>query len=282
MTQQFYKLTLEEAIALHQCGLISATALLYFFLRIRLAPGWKMTLHQREISEKLGISKPQFYRGIERLKKKGLIDWEAPNGVVITIGSIVEQDCNSLNKTTTVEQNCNSLNKTATVEQDCNSSEQNCNSLNKIATQVNKTATPTNPKPSSSKGSSGSPYSYQIFIKSLSDSARENFLNFVTEKIKDFPKPINDVQAWLAGLNQAGQYRWQVYYAMFQEEVGEAIAPSQDWENHPRWKEAIAAMRTGVPRFIVLGQPGCEDMEKSTRQAMADYAEANNLIWGDK
>ena len=116
MTQQHYRLKLSEAIALYKCGLISATALLYFFLRIRLAPGWKMTLHQREISEKLGISKYQFYRAIERLRKKGLIDWEAPNGVVV-----------ALEVRSAVEQNCNSLNKTATVEQNCNSIEQNCN-----------------------------------------------------------------------------------------------------------------------------------------------------------
>jgi hypothetical protein len=126
----------------------------------------------------------------------------------------------------------------------------------------------------------------QILIKFLSnlsgDLAREIFLNFVKEKIKDFPKPINDVEAWLASLNQAGQYRWRVYYTMFQAEVGEGIAPSQDWENHPQWQQAITAMRTGVPRFIVLGQPGCEDMDKSTRQAMADYAEAKNLIWGEQ
>ena len=112
--------------------------------------------------------------------------------------------------------------------------------------------------------------------------ARENFLNFVKEKIKDFPKPINDVEGWLAGFNQAGQYRWRVYYDMFQGEFGEKIAPSQDWESHPQWQRALAAMRTGVPRFIVLGQPGCEDIDESTRQAMADYAEANNLIWGEE
>jgi hypothetical protein len=88
MKQQHYRMTLEEAIALHQCGLISSTALLYCYLRIRLAPGWKITLHQREISQQLGISKAAFYKGIQRLKDKKLIDWEAPNGVVVILGQI--------------------------------------------------------------------------------------------------------------------------------------------------------------------------------------------------
>ena len=86
----------------------------------------------------------------------------------------------------------------------------------------------------------------------------------------------------MAGWQEPSAKCWRVYYNIFQGEVGEKIAPSQDWENHPQWPQAIAAMRTGVPRFIVLGQPGCEDIDKSTRQAMADYAEANNLIWGEE
>ncbi len=73
MTQQYYRLKLTEAIALYKHGLLSTSGLLYFFLRIRLAPGWKMTLHQREISEKLGISKSQFYRAINKLSASGLI-----------------------------------------------------------------------------------------------------------------------------------------------------------------------------------------------------------------
>ena len=265
MTQQFYQLTLSEAITLHKCGLIQTPALLYFFLRTRLAPGWKMTLHQKEISQHLGISRTAFYKAIQKLKDKGLIDWEAPNGLVVTVA----ESATLSQKVQPCRRKCDSVAESATL-------------VAESATLVAESATPTPPKAASSKDSSPSPDSYQIFIKSLSDSTREKFLNFVKEKIKDFPKPINDVEGWLAGLNKAGQSRWQVYCTMFQSEVGEAIAPSQDWKNHPQWPQAIAAMRTGVPRFIVLGQPGCEDMDKSTRQAMADYAEANNLIWGEE
>jgi Mn-dependent DtxR family transcriptional regulator len=135
---------------------------------------------------------------------------------------------------------------------------------------------------SSQNRASGSPQTYTNFIHTLSDTVREKFFNFVREKVKDFNPPINDKEAWLAGSNGAGKERFRVYYAMFQAEVGEAVAPSQDWESHPSWQEALAAMRTGVPRFIVLGQPGCEDIDKPTRQAMFDYAQAHNLIWGEK
>ncbi len=262
MTQQHYRLTLSEASAHYQKGWITATALLYYYLKIRLAPGWKCTLHQREITEKLGIPKSTFYKAIEKLSEAGLIEWETPNGVVVSLTGLCL------------------TNETESHQRDKIPTNETVSLTNETGSLTNETSTPS--KPAQDKAPSDSPDSYQIFSKSLSDSAREKFLNFVREKIKDFPKPINDLEGWLAGKNQAGQYRFRVYYDMFQSEVGEGVAPSADWESHPKWESALAAMRTGVPRFIVLGQPGCDDLDKQTRQAMADYAEANNLIWGEE
>jgi hypothetical protein len=268
MTRQHYRLTLSDAIALHQEGLISSTALLYCYLRIRLAPGWKMTLHQREISQQLGISKAQFYRAVSKLKDEGLIDWEAPNGFVVTVG--LSSD----------ERNSVSVSETELRQSQLSFDERN--SVTPSATPVTPSATNTPAKPAPVKASSVPPDSYQIFIKSLSDSARENFLHFVEEKVASFPNPIQDIQGWLAGKNQAGQPRFRVYYELFAQAVGEGVVPSQDWESHPKWESALAAMEKGVPRFLVLGQPGCEDIGKETRQAMFDYARAKEIIWGKK
>ena len=250
MKQQHYRMTLEEAIALHQCGLISSTALLYCYLRIRLAPGWKITLHQREISQQLGISKAAFYKGIQRLKDKKLIDWEAPNGVVVILG----QNGDSLDKSETVGQNRDSLDKSET-------------SLDK-----SETLTPSKTLPV--KASVVPPDSYQIFIKSLSDTAREKFFNFVREKVKDFNPPIHDIEAWLASKNGVGKERSRVYYEMFQSELQE-----RDWENHPKREEWIAEIRQGKGRFVAQGGP---PEEWETRKAFADWAITNNLVWGNK
>ncbi|MFM7788098.1 MAG: hypothetical protein ACKO90_08025, partial [Microcystis panniformis] len=219
-------------------------------LRIRLAPGWKITLHQREISQQLGISKAAFYKGIQRLKDKKLIDWEAPNGVVV----ILVQNGDSLDKSETVGQNRDSLDKSET-------------SLDKM-----ETLTPSKTLPV--KASVVPSDYYQIFIKSLSDTAREKFFNFVREKVKDFNPPIHDIEAWLAGTNGAGKERSRVYYEMFQSEVGEA-----DWENHPKREEWIAEIRQGKGRFVAQGGPP-EKWE--TRKAFADWAITNNLVWGNK
>jgi Fe2+ or Zn2+ uptake regulation protein len=56
---------------------------------------------------------------------------------------------------------------------------------------------------------------YSDFKKTLSEGERENFLNFVREQIKNLPKPVNDLEAWLANQNQAGINRWEVYYNNF-------------------------------------------------------------------
>lgn len=251
MTQQFYKLTLSSAIALYQNGLISATALVYFYIRIKLKPGWKLTLHQRPTCSELGIQKTAFYKAIGRLKEQGLIDWEAPNGLVVSL-----------------PQNAETIPQTEeTFPQIAELSGQNAEISGQNA--ENKSS-----KPLPVKASIVSPDSYQIFSKSLSDTAREKFFNFVREKVKDFNPPIHDIEAWLAGTNGAGKERSRVYYEMFQSELQE-----RDWENHPKREEWIAEIRQGKGRFVAQGGP---PEEWETRKAFADWAITNNLVWGNK
>jgi DNA-binding transcriptional regulator YhcF (GntR family) len=56
---------------------------------------------------------------------------------------------------------------------------------------------------------------YSDFKDSLSEGERENFLSFVKEKTKNLSQPINDIEAWLASTNKAGQNRWFVYHNNF-------------------------------------------------------------------
>ena len=57
---------------------------------------------------------------------------------------------------------------------------------------------------------------YTDFKKTLSESERENFFNYVKEKTKNLRQPINDLEAWLASKNAANQNRWEVYYQNYQ------------------------------------------------------------------
>ena len=49
---------------------------------------------------------------------------------------------------------------------------------------------------------------YSDFKRSLSESERENFFNYVKKKTKNLRQPINDLEAWLASKNTANQNRW--------------------------------------------------------------------------
>lgn len=57
--------------------------------------------------------------------------------------------------------------------------------------------------------------SYIEFIKTLSEDERANFLNFCSELTANLSQPVNDIQAWLAHKNKAGNNRWEVYYQKF-------------------------------------------------------------------
>lgn len=71
-----YRITLAQAIAHYQQGDITAKGLLYFYFKIRIAPGRKLEESPKEICKKLGIQKSTFYSGISRLKAEGALDWE--------------------------------------------------------------------------------------------------------------------------------------------------------------------------------------------------------------
>lgn len=67
---QFYKLTLDRAIADYQNGLIRATGLLYFYLQIHFSGQEKFELNRERVCQELGISKAQFYRRKEKTRNK--------------------------------------------------------------------------------------------------------------------------------------------------------------------------------------------------------------------
>jgi len=202
---QHYRMTQADAIAQYKDGLISSTALIYYYLKIKLAPDWKMTLHQRSVCKELGISKAAFYKGIQRLKDKGLIDWEAPNGVVVSF----VQSKDICDQSETVEQSEDSLDKSETCWTDQRLVGQIGDSFGQIGdsldrsetpldrsetpldrseTPLDRSETPTPPNPAQRKHSPDSPYSYQIFINSLSDYERESFFEFGMKKAAELPK----------------------------------------------------------------------------------------------
>jgi len=82
---QHYQITLENAIAHYQRGDLTAKGLLHFYFKIRLKPDWTLKETQKEISDKLGISRAAFYSALSRLKTEGSINWSTPANTKFTI-----------------------------------------------------------------------------------------------------------------------------------------------------------------------------------------------------
>ena len=93
------------------------------------------------------------------------------------------------------------------------------------------------------------PQTYSDFIQTLSEGEREKFLDFVTEQIKDFVQPINDVEAWLASKNKAYKNRWEVYYNNFK---AEQKAKSNAPKKRRSLREEIEQRRLEVQRLKSL------------------------------
>ena len=74
---------------------------------------------------------------------------------------------------------------------------------------------PPDPLPAKDSKTPHTIQTYSDFIKTLSESERENFLKFCEELTSNFSSPVNDIEAWLAHKNKAGQNRWEVYYQKF-------------------------------------------------------------------
>jgi hypothetical protein len=90
MTEQHYRITLSDAIAHYQAGDLTAKGLVHIYIKIRCKPGWTIKLDHKKVCPLLGIRKTAFYNAISRLKAEGSIDWEAPQGIVVSLSTSSE------------------------------------------------------------------------------------------------------------------------------------------------------------------------------------------------
>ena len=125
-------------------------------------------------------------------------------------------------------------------------------------------------KPSSVKDSSApkTNKTYKDFKDSLSLDQREKFLEFGLKKAEELPKLPTLPQKWV-------ERNWQELAIEFKKSNSTTV--KTDWSQHPQRNEWIEQIRQGRPRFIALGGP---EEEREVRHQFAEWAEANNLVWG--
>lgn len=86
MTQQHYRVTLEQACAKRACGIahyqrsdLTAKGLVHFYIKLLIEPNTQIKIgsSQEKVCQELGIGKSAFYNALTRLKMEGAIDLEA-------------------------------------------------------------------------------------------------------------------------------------------------------------------------------------------------------------
>ncbi|MCU0536467.1 MAG: hypothetical protein MUD14_21475 [Hydrococcus sp. Prado102] len=237
----FYPLQRQELLALKQAGIINNAAYVHMALRcdnpfcdrpIEIIP--------REFAQRWNLAESSLYEAIAKLKKLGilairtgklLLNWILSNRQATSAPSadVTSDSGNDAKSTSKSQENID----TETLE---NNAFENSESLRdlRVDSEISEPILKSQNQFQNSKIDSNIPenreleslpdkncalpqtiQTYTNFKKTLSESERENFLNFVKEQIKNLPKQVNDIEAWLANQNKAGQNRWEVYYNNF-------------------------------------------------------------------
>ncbi len=258
---QFYKLTLDRAIADYREGLITATGLLRYYLKIRYAPGWKIKLNPPEICSLLGFTKATFYKALAKLKKLGIASIGKLNLIPVTFTETEETE------KTENSPIADSQSPTVDYESPIEDSQSPTGKSN-FQSENTTPPKPTKTKPSGDSPDSSSNY-YQIFIKSLSQSQRENFFGFCTNQANQLPNPPVLIKRWV-------QHNWVELRGLWYKKFPDVAYLSgdtaqQDWYAHPRfnrWKRRLECQYQ-APYFITLIKNGGTEEE---RKAFARWA----------
>ena len=171
---QFYQITLEKAIADYKLGKLTTFGLVDYYIKIKFAPGWKISIDPRKVIKDLGITIHQFRRAIAKIRATISISLKTTNRL--------EGEMPNVNQVTPrVNQVTNGVNQ---VTPSANSDPQTTNKTN---------------------ASSDSPDIRlnidQISLSELdqiSAEEREKFLEFAWKKIDELPKRPTLPKKWIA------------------------------------------------------------------------------------
>ena len=195
---QHYQLTLADAIAHYQSGDLTAKGLLHFYFKIRLKDGWTLKETQKEITDKLGISRAAFYSALSKLKAEGSINWSAPANTRFSIS------LNSINSESTIEDELSTIEDSQSTIVDTSSTIVDNEST--IVDSASFIVTGEKPEAKQRKALRESSYSYSDsysdylsnFISSLSsDGEREIFESFCLEAASRMPTQPTLISRWM-------------------------------------------------------------------------------------
>ena len=259
--ESFYPLTSKTLEKLYQANLTAAEWRLWNYLVVTDPWGdnYKDLPDTLTIMEKVGIKKSTFYAAIAKFQKFELFDFQ-DKGFAF--------------------RNLQGVPKVRSTVQDSGSFSEISESIPKKRKPNRKNGTlsknlenqPPEPAPSKASEVPHTIQTYKTYTDSLSESERENFLEFGKKKASELPKPPTLISNWI-------KTHWEDLRSQWEKSRSKVSASqSSKWDNHPQRKEWLEKIRQ-------LGPAGfqAEDMpNQKIRREFYVWADANNLIWGNE
>ncbi len=268
MGQIFLKLTHQDWVDCFTKLNRIELGVLFYFRTLDPFGDRKIEIKCEAIAEVLDVHRTSVSRALKKLEAEGFIDLEITGAKV----KLKKQDFTTVHPHT----DCAPMHPDVHPRTKCVSTHENCASTH---TDVHPCTNQTlEPAPGKDSEVSQTNKTYKDFIQTLSDSQREKFFSFVQEKIQDFSPAINDLQGWLASQNKAGQFRWQVYWELFERQI--EADQSEDWRNHPEWSQALEVMaEMGHIPFVTQGGDGIT-LDRTQRLRLMQFARENGYLTG--
>lgn len=194
---QFYQITLEKAIADYQLGKLTTFGLVDYYIKIKFAPGWKISIDPRKAIKELGITIHQFRRAIAKIKETISISLKTTTQLVgeISEENTVTPDVNRV--TRDVNKVTNGVNH---VTNGANSNPQTTNKNNAssdspdIRSNIDQISLSELDQNSEQK----KPNANSQELNAISKEEREKFLTFAWKKVEELPKRPTLPKKWIA------------------------------------------------------------------------------------
>ncbi len=222
---KFHPLTKETAKQWYKHQHLTTTGYLLAIKGILRAPGSNLRIpNVVEFCKEWEIGKSAFYRAVNALKASGELDWEATEGIILK--SRNEEKVVSI---LLEEEKCPTSGKVSH-ERDAQSHERDTQSHERDA-QSHERDTDIYIDHARAK--------IQIFtdfIETLSNSERENFLEFGKKQAAQMPHKVVLPEKWIASNWEEVRSQWEASAAG--QKVKEKVeAAAADWPNHPQFEE---------------------------------------------
>lgn len=247
LTEQFYAVTLSDAVSLYQSGDLTAKGAIKAWVRIRLKEGWSSYINPQEIRQLFKMSRSTFWRAFRLLQEEGEINFSESNKVYLTRVS-VSQKLETVSKTLPESQK---LDESPIQETNIPFRRHSDHILDNQ---------PPEPLPEAdSPELQINSDSYKTFLNSLSLEERESFLQVGEKTASALPKPPQLLLKWI-------ESNWRDIKLLW-EKLNPVASKNQNinWEKHPKFAQWVLELKS-VGAFLF------HQTTDSEKKAFSQYA----------